>query len=157
MKTVLIVLLALNLTIGAWLLTYGPVDVLREPGRMNLQILPGQFKLLTDADLVQLRKRLASEESAAGAPAASAESVELPQADCLLIGEFPSEAAARKMRSRIADLGLGDKVSNDSSEAGSWRLRVTGVDASAEARIQHLLKDHPKLALEHCVGASGAH
>ena len=149
MKTVFFLLLALNLAVGAWLWLGGPVDNVHEPARLGLQVAAEAFRPLSDADVVRLRSQ--AEKDSAAAAAASAAVAELPQTDCILISGFSSDGAARKLRARLADLGLEQQVAvaNDGDRV---RLRVTAVDAPAEERIHKLLRDFPKLALEHCTG-----
>ena len=51
MKALFFTLLALNVLLGLWLWTNGPADTLREPGRIERQVLPEQFKILDDAQM----------------------------------------------------------------------------------------------------------
>ena len=60
MKAFFFLLLAANVFLGAWLLLGEPVDSVREPGRMQLQIEPGRFRVLSDADLARLRGHAAA-------------------------------------------------------------------------------------------------
>lgn len=159
MKTLFFVLLVLNLALGGWLWLGGPVDTIREPGRLGLQVVPEAFKPLTDAELARMRGQAEHEAAlaaarTAAATAAAAAPTELPQGDCVLILNLSSEGAARKLRARLAEAGLGDRIANESE---FHRLRVTGVDGAAEERIHQVLREYPKLALEHCLGARGAH
>ena len=165
MKTFFFVLLALNLALGAWLWLGGPVDTVREPARLNLQVAPDSFQPLTDADLAQLRGQAEKEAAAAKASAAAAAAtaaatataaIEVPQTDCILIVNFSSDSTAKKLRARLIESGLGNRIASE-TENQKNRLRITGVDGATEARIQQALKEYPKLSLEHCVGARGAH
>jgi hypothetical protein len=152
MKSAFYALLAANLALGAWLLTHEPVGVLREPGRASQQVAAERFRLLSDADLEQMRRRAAAAEAQ---PSPSAAEAGLPQPDCIVIGDFASEAAARKFRGKLAEAGVAEaRVAADPSDPKS-RLRVSGIDAAVEARIQDLLKDRPKLELEHCIDKGG--
>jgi len=167
MKTFFSLLLAANVFLGAWLLLGEPVDSVREPGRMQLQIEPGRFRVLSDADFARLRGQAersaaaasATASAAAAAPAAPKADVplvaDLPSLSCVEIGNFPSEGAAKKARARLASLGLADKTSA-STVNHATRLRVSGIDAAAEAKIQEILKDFPKQQLEHCAEVSSA-
>lgn len=162
MKALFLLLLTANAFLGAWLFLGGPLDVVREPARMDLQIESNRFRLLSDADLARLRSQ--AERSAAASAAASAP-VTTPRPDapaaqppllaCVEIGNFPSDGAAKKARARLAAIGLADRTSS-STVGRATRLRVTGVDAATEARIDEILKDYPKQRLEHCAETASA-
>ena len=83
---------------------------------------------------------------------ATSSAVDVPQADCVLVLNLTSESAARKLRWRLAETGLGDRVTVE-TENQKNRLRATGINAAAEERIHQILKEYPKLELQHCVGA----
>jgi hypothetical protein len=162
MKTLFFILLALNLALGAWLWLGGPVDEVREPTRVGLQVVPEQFRPLTDADLSRMRSQAekaaaatANTQAQTPAPAPVAP-LDLPQTDCLLIVNFSSEAAARKLRTRLSESGVGGLIAVETQNQKN-RLRVTGSNAATEDRIQQALKEFPKLALEHCIGAPVTH
>jgi hypothetical protein len=134
--------------------------MVREPGRIGLQVAPERFRSLTDADVARMHSQAESAAAAAAlanAPAAAAPPpVELPQTDCVLIVNFTSESAARKLRARLSESGISDPIAVESQDQKS-RLRVNKVNAATEERIHQLLKEFPKLALEHCLGAQIAH
>jgi hypothetical protein len=163
MKALFSLLLAANVFLGAWLLLGEPVDSVREPGRMQLQIEPGRFRVLSEADFARLRGQAERAAAAAAAlpvvPAPPKVDVpvvaDLPSLSCVEIGDFPSEGAAKKTRARLATIGLADKTSM-STVNHATRLRVSGIDAAAEAKIHEILKDYPKEQLEHCAGVSSA-
>ncbi len=158
MKALFLALLAVNLAIGIWLLLAGPTDTVREPGRVDLQIDPDRFHLLTDADLARLRGQ--AERKAAVAPTAAqrtdAPGADVAAASCVEIGNFPSDSAAGKVRGRLADIGLGDRTSSITVEHAT-RLRISRLDAAAKLQIDKILKDFPKLQMERCADAPGAH
>ncbi len=163
MKALFLVLLALNLGVGAWLLANGPADLVREPARMGLQVLPDQFRLLTDAELARRRSQSEQAASALASAAASAPVAapttpagpDLPLADCGWIGGFASEVAARKLYSRLVEAGIGNKVAIAiDAENQKGRLHVTGMDPAAEERVHEVLREFPRLSFEHCVGAA---
>jgi hypothetical protein len=163
MKALFLVLLALNLGVGAWLLANGPADLVHEPARLGLQVLPEQFHPLTDAEVARRRSQaeqaagsLAS-AAAAAAPAAipaSAPGAELPQADCGWIVGLASDGAARKLQSRLFEAGVGDKLAIAiDTEDSKRRLHLTGMDAAAEERVHEVLREFPKLGFEHCIAS----
>jgi hypothetical protein len=146
MKGFFFVLLAANLAAGAWLLLGDPVDIVREPARAGLQIAPERFRVLSEADLALLRSQ--AERNAAAATAAAAP-VDAPLADCVEIGDFASEAAARKARARLAAGGVGQPIAIGTLDHAT-RLRIAGVDPETEVRIDQVLKDYPRQQLVHC-------
>jgi hypothetical protein len=159
MKALLALLLGVNLAAGAWLWLGGPIDMVREPGRLQLQVLPELFQPLTDAEVAGQRSQAAEKEKAAAAAASAAAAaavpapIDLPMADCVWILNLSNDAAARKLRSRIAEAGLGGRVSLIADpETQKLRLRISGLDASDEDQLHQLLKESPKLVLEHCIG-----
>lgn len=158
MKALFVVLLTANVVVGAWLFLSGPLDVLREPARMQLQIDADKIRLLSEADLTRMRSQ-AERTAAANAPTAAPKlempPVEPPSTACLEIGNFPSEAIAKKARARLAAVGLSDRTSANTA-GHTIRLRVTGVDATAQARINEILKDYPKQRLERCSETANA-
>ncbi|SPE25662.1 exported hypothetical protein [Burkholderiales bacterium] len=159
MKAFFFLLLAANVLLGAWMLLGEPVDSVREPGRMQLQIEPGRFRVLSDADLARLRgqaeRNAAAAVAAAPVPKADVAAAERPSVTCVEIGNFPSESAAKKARARLAAIGLADRTSA-STVNHAMRLRVSGIDAATEAKIDEILKDYPKQQLEHCTEVSSA-
>lgn len=158
MKALFIVLLTANAVVGAWLYLSGPLDVMREPGRMELQIDANKIRLLSEADLARMRsqaERTAAANAAAAAPKLETASVEPTSAGCVEIGNFPSEAAAKKARARLAAMGLSDRISAN-TVGRATRLRVTGVDAATQARIDEILRDYPKQRLERCAETASA-
>ena len=160
MKTLFFVLLALNVLLGLWLWTNGPADTLREPGRFEHQVLPEQFKLLSDADVAALRvqaEKAAAAAATSTAPAAppaapQAAAVEVPLADCVLIVNFNSEIIAGKVRARMGEIRVNEDQVALEPDRQKFRLRITGISAVAEARLHTMLKDYPSLVLEHCLG-----
>jgi len=152
MKPLFILLLLANLVAAAWLFLGDPVDMVREPGRLALQIDPARFHIVSDEEVARQRKRSESEAAANANVSTSAPApVDLPLAACVEIGGLSSEAAAKKMLARLASLGLGDRTSILPGERNT-RLRITGIDAAMEAQIHALLKDFPKQDLAHCIG-----
>ena len=158
MKALFLALLAANLAIGIWLLLGGPTDTVREPGRVDLQIDPDRFHVLTDADVARLRGQAERKAAvaAAAAPRTDAPAANVAAASCVEIGDFPSESAAGKVRGRLADIGLGDRTSSITVEHAT-RLRISRLDAAAKLQIDKILKDFPKQQLERCTDAPGAH
>ncbi|HYB50017.1 MAG TPA: hypothetical protein VED47_02800 [Burkholderiaceae bacterium] len=158
MKSLLLALLTANAVVGAWLLLSGPLGVTREPQRMELQIAPNDLRVLNEADLARLRtqaERAAAASTPSPTPKPEPVPVETPSLACVEIGNFPSEASAKKARARLAAIGLSERTTLTTA-AHATRLRVTGVDAATEARIDEILKDYPKQQLEHCKQAVGA-
>lgn len=163
MKALFFLLLTANVLVGAWLLLGEPVDSVREPGRLQLQIEAGRFHLLSDADLARTRQkaeRTAAVAAVAAAAAAAAATPRIeppaanpPSSSCVEIGNFPSDSAAKKARARLAAIGLADRTSA-STVNHLTRLRVTGVDPATEAQIDEILKDYPKQQLAHCAEAA---
>lgn len=166
MRTLFLVLLIADLLAGGWLWLQGPVDQVREPGRLELQVEPGRVRVLTEAELARLRLKAESDAAAqvsgqatAPAPAVAAPAAEspapttaggeLPLASCVDIGDFPSEAAARKLRTRLAAAGLDGHVATATSDKLT-RLRITELDAAGEAQLHAILRDFPKQELTHC-------
>jgi len=158
MKALFLALLAANFAIGIWLLLAGPMDTVREPGRVDLQIDPDRFHLLTDADLARLRGQAERKAAVAAgaAPRTDAPAANVAAASCVEIGDFPSDSAAGKVRGRLADIGLGDRTSSITVDHAT-RLRISRLDAAAKMQIDKILKDSPKLQLERCADAQGAH
>jgi len=160
MKALFVVLLTANAVVGAWLYLSGPLDVMREPARMELQIDANKIRLLSDADVARmhsLAERTAALNATAAAPKLEVLPMERPSPStaCVEIGNFPSEATAKKARARLAAIGLSERTSA-STVGHATRLRVTGVDAATEARIDEILKDYPKQRLEHCAETASA-
>jgi hypothetical protein len=180
MKAVFFTLLLGNIVAGAWLLLGAPVDVVREPGRMDLQVDPGRLRVLSEAEFARKREQAQSAAAAASAettgagangtntppgvaetpaapqaappasqPPAPAAALALPLASCIDIGSFASEAATRKIRTRLASAGLGER-SAVLTVNNSTRLHITGVDAAGEAQIHLILHDFPKQEMSHC-------
>jgi len=168
MKSLFYVLIIANLAAGAWLLLQAPVGVVREPGRMDLQMEQGRVRVLGDAEVARLRQKAQSDAAAAeaatstaAAPAtppapaaagAGAPALELPLASCIEIGPFGTESAARKIRARLAAAGLTEHVSTATTDKVT-RLRITGVDAVGEAQVHLVLRDFPKQEMNHCTEA----
>ena len=162
MKAAFLALLLANMVAGAWLLLGTPVDVVREPGRVDLQVEPARLRVLTDAEFARKRDLAQSEAIAAmeakGAAAAAATATaaipEMPLASCIDIGTFTSEAGARKLRTRLTAAGLGDRLS--ATTDSDTHLHLTGLDAASEAQIHQILRDFPKLEIVHCSDAAAA-
>lgn len=178
MKSLFLVLIVANLTAGAWLLLQEPVGVVREPGRMDLQLEQGRVQILTEAQMLKAKQKADSDAAAAAAAAgtaaatpggtatataapataagsASAPAVEVPLASCIDIGPFASEAATRKVRARLATAGLGDHLSTTTADKVT-QLHITGVDAAGEAQIHDILHDFSKQEISHCFEAPPA-
>lgn len=166
MKALFFLLLAVDAALGAWLVLGDPPDILREPERRGLQIEPERFHLLSDAQVAQMRRQAAPAAAAQSvAPAPATTHAEAPTTDplpgalpspaCVEIGDFASEAAARKLRARLADIVDEQRISTSTVDR-TTRLRVTGVSAAMEARIQRVLKDFPRERLAHCAEAARA-
>jgi phage-related tail fiber protein len=176
MKTAVLALVLANLVAGAWLLLGTPVDVVREPGRIDQQVNAAGLRVLTEAEFARKRDQARIESAAASAPAANAAaaaaappaatpaaapvappaaSVELPLASCIDIGPFASDPATRKFRTRLAAAGLGDHLASGTVDKVT-RLRITGADAAAETQVHLILRDFPKLEMSHCSEAPPA-
>jgi 3-oxoacyl-ACP reductase-like protein len=164
LKPLFLLLLIANAAFAAWLAFGEPVDTVREPGRVGLQIAPERFRTLSDSQLAELRgqaeraataKAAAASAAAAAAASAAAAAAELPSASCVEIGDFPSDSAAKKARTRIAALGLGDHIVRIEHEH-TYRLRVTGVDTAIEVKLHALMKDFPGQTLSHCAETAAA-
>ncbi len=151
MRTLFLLLVVGNLAAAAWLFLGDPVDMVREPGRLALQIEPERFHVRSEQDVQ--RQRASAEKEAASAAAALAEA---PAVECVEIGIFPTDAAAHKLQLRLAALGLAERVTAVSADHGV-RLRVTGLDPAIEVQIDAILRDFPKQELAHCVEAVRAH
>ncbi len=152
MKSLFAFLLAANLGLAAWLYLGQPADLVREPGRLELQIEPERFHLLSDAELARRR----SQAQSAAAALAAAAAPETPSTRCVEIGIFPSETAARKAGARIAAIGLAEHLTVQAVERGA-RLHLGAIDAAAEAKIREILQDFPRQQLSRCVEAPAAH
>ncbi len=174
MKTALFVLVLGNLVAGAWLLLGTPVDVVREPGRIDQQVNAARLRVLTEAEFARKRDQARMESAAATAPAANAAaaappaptptaapvappaaSLDLPLASCIDIGPFASDPATRKLRARLATAGLGDHLASSTADKVT-RLRITGADAAAETQVHLILRDFPRLEMSHCSEAPPA-
>ena len=168
MKKVFLSLLAACVAAFLWLVLQGPVDVVREPGRIDQQLSADQFRLLTEADAARLRAE--AERKAAAAPPAAppasaapepvppsppAATEDLPLASCVDIGSFASDGAARKLRNRLAGVGLAERTSVRTVDKAT-HLRLTGIDAAAEVLIHEILKDFPHQEMVHCSEAAPA-
>jgi len=161
MKVLFALLLCAALALGAWLYVEGPSSTHREPARLALQIDAARVRPLSDADLARLRSQAEhaaalAAATAAPAPAPTASAAELPSPACLDVGGFASEAAARKLRTRLGGLGLADKISGSGADAGT-RLRISGLDGPAQVQVHALLREYPKLEATHCVDTGTAH
>jgi hypothetical protein len=165
MKSFFFALLLANLVAGAWLWLQAPVDVVREPGRMDLQIEPARIRVLSEAEVAGLRQKAQSDaakaapppQAPAAVPAAAAPAVaDLPLASCIDIGTFGSEAATKKIRSRLNAAGLGERLAVSTADKIT-RLRITGVDPAGEAQVHVILHDFPKQEMTHCDEAPAAH
>jgi hypothetical protein len=166
MKALFFSLLALNIVAGLWLLTNGPADTLREPGRFDRQVVPEQFKALSDADVAALRAQaekaaLAAPAPVPAAPAAPAPApptppaaAELPLVDCVLIVNFKSDVIATKLRARMGEIRLSESQVALEPDRQKFRLRISGISALAENHLHEMLKDYPSLQLEHCLGSA---
>jgi len=164
MKALFYTLLALNLLIGLWLWSNGPADMLREPGRIDRQVLPEQFRTLGEAEVEALRaqaEKAAQAQKAAQAekavqaanpPPVAAAAPELPLGDCVLVVNFVTESIALKVRARLGKMGLSEAQSALEPDGQKFRLRVSGIRPQDENRLQGLLKEYPSLQLEHCIG-----
>jgi hypothetical protein len=64
MRTILVLLLAANLLVGAWIAWGDPQDGAHEPQRLARQVEPGRLRLLGDAEFKRARQK--SQET--GAP-----------------------------------------------------------------------------------------
>ncbi len=167
MKSLFLALLAATLGTAAWLALQGPVDVVREPARLERQLAADQFRLLSEADGARLRsdaarKAAAASSAAAAAPAtaaapgdAAARGDDMPVASCIDIGGFASESATRKLHARLVAAGLGDRTTVIGADK-TVILHLTGVDAAAEARIHAILKDFPHQEMIHCAEVPAA-
>jgi hypothetical protein len=161
MKSFFLALLLANLVAAAWLWLQAPVDVVREPARMDLQIDPGRVHVLSDAEVARLRQKAESDAARAAAPPppasapAPAPAMELPLASCIDIGSFASEGATRKIRGRLGTAGLADRLAVVTADKIT-HLRLTGVDAAGEAQLHVILRDFPKLEMLHCSEAPAA-
>jgi len=162
MKSFLTLLLLCNLAAAAWILLEPPVDVVRETARSEQQIAPGSFHLLSDAEVAQRRaeaeRKAAAAAAAASAAAASATTVpaDLPLASCVDILGFSSEPATKKLRARLAAANLVARVDSASGDK-PLHLRLTGLDGPAELQVHAMLKDFPRLELNHCSEAPASH
>lgn len=180
MRTFFVLLLAADLAIAAWLGFGTPPDMLREPGRVDLQIAPERFRILTDAELARRRQQSAAAATTAASTAASAAAVavggnpmpatsanapvasrddatppDLPSPACVEIGDFAQEAAARKVRARLVEAVPEEHISTTTVDKLT-RLRVTAVTASIESRLDRILKDFPRQHLSHCAEPAAA-
>jgi hypothetical protein len=72
MRTLLVVLLVVDLLLGAWIAWGDPQDGSHEPGRLERQIQPARLRVIGDEELQRARQR-STEAGAegAGAPAAA--------------------------------------------------------------------------------------
>ena len=159
MKVLFALLLCAALALGAWLYVEGPSSTHREPARLALQIDAARVRRLSDADLARLRSQAehaVALAAATAAPTPTASAAELPSPACLDVGGFATEAAARKLRTRLGGLGLVDKISGSGADAGT-RLRISGLDGPAQVQVHALLREYPKLEATHCVDTGTAH
>src|SRR5258708_29570921 len=139
MRTLLLVLLMLNLALFAWVRgTFGggPLSG-REPSRLEQQIAAERIRVLTERDVQQLEKRASETKLAAAAPGAA-----LPldaTISCMEIGEFVGDAQLERLRDKLAELKLTDRASEQSRERPGWFLGYLPPEktlADAEQRLR---------------------
>ena len=135
MKLAFLLLVLVNLLLFAW--QQGALGRLgesgREPERVARQIEPERFRVLTEADVRELRERAAQGSAPLDLDAAQA---------CLEFGDFPAADAAR-FENMLASLAPGAKVESRSVEAPGWYmvyLPPYKTAAEAERRAEELRK-----------------
>jgi hypothetical protein len=140
MRTLFLVLLALNLALFGWLrgmFGAGPISG-REPSRLEQQIAAERIRVLTDRDVQQLEKRASDTKAAA----ASAAALPLDAAvSCMEIGDFISDAQLTRLRDKLAELKLTDRASEQSRDRPGWFLVYLAPEktlADAEQRLEQL-------------------
>lgn len=115
MRALLLILLLANLVLWAyqqsWLGQMPPTG--REPGRITQQIQPEAIRVLSEADLKQLRER--TKEGSTGA-----ERKDVPMA-CVEFGDFAADAAER-VQARLEAMNLGVRLATISIEIPGWYM-----------------------------------
>jgi hypothetical protein len=118
MRRLFLILVALNLALfGVLRGMFGTFPVSgREPSRLGQQVAAERIRVLTDPEVQQLERR-ASEVKAAAAPAPS-----LSSGSCMEIAELTGEAQLARLRERLSELKLTDRVSELTEERPGWYL-----------------------------------
>jgi hypothetical protein len=143
MKPLFLILLILNMLIGAVLLLNGPVWQTHEPGRMTMQVASDQFHLLSEADVAQLRQQ--AEAAAPPTP---------PPLACLVIGHFSSDSVARRVQARMSGL-VGSGNVHRLDNGNDSQLQLSGLDPAHDSAVHKALEEYPRLSLTRCPAASG--
>lgn len=134
MKLVFLLLALANLVLFAWLQgAFGGLpDAGREPERVNRQVEPERVRVLTQQEVQALRSKTkdvpgpssSALPAAVAAPAAASMPAAIAAADlvgltCVEMGDFTAESVNR-VRQRLDNLALGDRMSVRSVEAPGW-------------------------------------
>lgn len=147
MKLAFLLLVLANLALYAWQQgVFGTLpDTGREPGRVAQQIAPERIRVLTPAEVEQLKAKAREQAAAKQAQAVfSLAALDLASGQaCAEFGDFPINEAAR-VRARLDALELGDRLSVRSVELPGWimvylppfKTRAEADRAAAELRKQ---------------------
>lgn len=116
MRATLLVLLLANLLLFAYMQgVFGTLSTSgREPGRVALQIAPDSIRVVSDAEVRQLRER---EKTGNGAERSSL----VGPAACVEFGDFDADAAAAA-QARLATLNLGERLATRAIDAPGWYI-----------------------------------
>jgi hypothetical protein len=147
-KLIFLLLLLVNLAVFAWQRgAFGDVpETGREPERVARQIEPDRIRVLTEAEVRELRKAAEqnkSRESAAPSLIGGITAKELASgAACVEFGDFTTDVAANRVQERLAALALGDRLGRRAVDAPGWfmvyvppfRTRAEVERAAAELR-----------------------
>jgi hypothetical protein len=122
MRTLFLILLALNLALFGWLRgLFGTFPVSgREPARLDRQVAAERIRVLTEAEVRQIERR-AGEAKVAAAVAAAALPADTT-VGCVQIGDFASEAPLVRLRDKLSELKLTDRASEQTKERPGWYL-----------------------------------
>jgi hypothetical protein len=135
MKLAFLLLVLANLLLFAWQQgAFGRLaEAGREPERVSRQIEPERFRVLTEADVRELRERATQGSAPLDLDTAQA---------CVEFGDFPAADAAR-VEKLLAGLSSGAKIESRPVEAPGWYMVYLPPHrswAEAERRAEELRK-----------------
>jgi hypothetical protein len=145
MKSFVVALVLANIALAAWVVLSGPLAQTHEPSRLAMQLGADKIRLVSDTELERQRQEAA--RNVAAQPV-----IDLPRADCVLISGFTSSTMAHRVLTRLNSQVTGLQPIGDQADA--TELRLEGINDRAEAAIQKILVEFPRVSLGHCVGAA---